>query len=105
MAASLEFLGDIGTERIFDHALALIDRVVAGLPSGFRADSSLQMEHRSTIFRIVGDDPQRTGAAYERCVAAGISVSLREGGIRVSPGVWNTAADIDRLLEELSRPG
>ena len=102
MAASLEFLGDIGIERIFAHALALIDRVVAGLPEGFRADSSLQAEHRSTIFRIVGDDPQRTRAAYQRCVAAGISVSLREGGIRVSPGVWNTAADIDRLLEELS---
>lgn len=103
MAASLEFLGDIGIERVFDHALALIDRFVAGLPAGFRADSSLQLEQRSTIFRIVGDDPQRTRAAYERCVAAGISVSLRENGIRVSPGVWNSAADIDRLLEELSR--
>jgi selenocysteine lyase/cysteine desulfurase len=103
MAASLEFLGDIGIERVFDHALALIDRLVAGLPPGFRADSSLHTEQRSTIFRIVGDDPQRTRAAYERCVVAGISVSLRESGIRVSPGVWNSAADIDRLLEELSR--
>ena len=103
MAASLEFLGDIGVERVFDHALALIDRAVAGLPPGFHADSSLQRERRSTIFRIVGDHPQRTRVAYERCVAAGISVSLRESGIRVSPGVWNSTVDIDRLLEELSR--
>ncbi len=103
MAASLEFLGEIGIENVFDHAVALIDRLVAGLPPGFRADSSLQPERRSSIFRIVGDDPERTRAAYDRCAAAAISVSLRESGIRVSPGVWNSEADVDRLLEELSR--
>jgi selenocysteine lyase/cysteine desulfurase len=103
MAASLEFLGEIGIDAIFAHATALLDRLVEGLPEGFRADSVLSPEHRSTIFRIVGDDPQRTRDAYQRCAAARISVSMREGGIRVSPGVWNSAADVDRLLEELRR--
>lgn len=103
MAAALELLGEIGIEAAFEHAVGLIDRLVAGLPPGYRADSSLRPAGRSTIFRIVGDDPERTGSAYRRCVAAGIALGMREDGIRVSPGVWNDGADIDRLLEELAR--
>ncbi len=103
MAASLEFLGGIGIERIYAHTTALIDRLVAGLPAGYRADSPVEEGRRSAIFRIVGDDPGRTRAAYDRCLEAGISVSLREDGIRVSPGVWNDETDVDRLLGQLSR--
>lgn len=102
MAASLEMLGEIGVDAVFAHSVALIDRLLAGLPAGFGADSSMQAAERSAIFRIVGNDADGTRKAYERCVAAGISVSLREGGIRVSPGVWSSTDDIDRLLEELS---
>ncbi len=102
MAAALEFLGAIGIERVFAHARSLIDRLVDGLPAGFRAESSLADGHRSSIFRLVGDDPERTRAAYQRCLEARVSVSMREGGIRVSPGVWNSEDDIDRLLEQLA---
>jgi selenocysteine lyase/cysteine desulfurase len=104
MAASLEFLQGIGIEQVFTHARGLIDRLVAGLPDGFRPDSDLGRRRRSTIFRLIGDDPKHTRKAYDRCVGSGISVSLREGGIRVSPGIWNDAADVDRLLAQLSRP-
>ena len=102
MAAALEFLAAIGIERVFAHTRSLIDRLVAGLPAGFRAESSLADRHRSSIFRLVGDDPERTRAAYQRCLQARVSVSMRESGIRVSPGVWNSEDDIDRLLEQLS---
>jgi len=101
MAASLELLGSIGIEQVRDHATALIDRLVDGLPGHFRADSSLQPDERSSIFRIVADEPERTRAAYQRCLAAGVSVSMRENGLRVSPGIWNEPDDIDRLLAAL----
>ncbi len=104
MAAALEFLGAIGIERVYAHTRFLIDRLVDGLPAGFRAESSLVEAHRSSIFRLVGDDPERTHAAYQRCLEARVSVSMRESGLRVSPGVWNSADDIDRLLEQLSAP-
>lgn len=103
MVAALEFLGEIGIERVFAHTRSLIDRLIDGLPTGFRVESSLADEHRSSIFRVVGDDPERTRAAYQRCLQANVSVSMRESGIRVSPGVWNSEGDIDRLLEQLSR--
>jgi len=102
MAASLEFLGEIGVTRIHAHALALLDRVLDGLPAGFRADGDLGPGRRSTIVRIVGPGAAETRAAWERCVSAGVSVSLRENGIRVSPGVWNAVADADRFLEILA---
>ncbi len=101
MAAALEFLGAIGIERVFAHTRSLIDRLVDGLPAGFRTESSLVDAHRSSIFRLVGDDPDRTRAAFQRCSEARVSVSMRESGIRVSPGVWNSEDDIDRLLEQL----
>lgn len=105
MAASLEFLGEIGAATIHAHATALLDRILQSLPSGFRPDSDLDPGRRSTIVRLVGPRPASTRDAWERCREAGISVSLREDGIRVSPGVWNSTADADRLAEILGEPG
>ena len=101
MAASLEFLGRIGVGSIYAHTQVLLDRLVEGLPAGFRTESSRASDNRSSIVRLDADDSDLTRAAYEGCLSAGISVSLRESGIRVSPGVWNSAGDIDRLLEQL----
>ena len=102
MAAALEFLGQIGVEQVFDYTRSLIDRLVDGLPTGFRVESSLADEHRSSICRLVADDQELTRAAYQRCLQAHISVSMRESGLRVSPGVWNSEGDIDRLLQQLN---
>ncbi len=100
LAESLEFLAEVGVERINAHVIALLDRMVEGLPRTVRVESSLESAERSAIIRLVPDSDVR--AMYERLYAAGIKVSLREGGLRVAPGVWNTAADIDRLLAGLS---
>ena len=102
MAAALEFLGQIGVEQVFAYTRSLIDRLVDGLPTGFRVESSLADEHRSSICRLVADDQELTRAAYQRCLQAHISVSMRESGLRVSPGVWNSEGDIDRLLQQLN---
>ena len=102
MVAALEFLGQIGIEQVFAHTRSLIDRLVDGLPTSFRIESSLAAERRSSICRLVGDDQELTQAAYQRCLQAKISVSMRESGLRVSPGVWNSEGDIDRLLEQLT---
>ena len=96
LAESLEFLGEVGVETINRHVTALLDRLLDGLPTTVRVESSLEPTHRSSILRLVPNGDVR--AMYERLYAARIKVSLREGGLRVAPGVWNTAADIDRLL-------
>ncbi len=41
----------------------------------------------------------------ESLAASGVFVSLRANAVRVSPHLYNTAADVDRLLEVLERVG
>jgi len=100
LAESLEFLGEVGVEAINAHVTALLDRMLDGLPQTVTVESSLDPAQRSSIMRLVPGGDVR--AMYERLYAAGIKVSLREGGLRVAPGVWNTAGDIDRLLGALT---
>lgn len=103
MAESLELLVETGVEAVTGHATALIDRLVAGLPPGFRVASSLEPEERSTILRLIGQTTEVTGQAYSKLREAGVTLSLREGGLRVSPGIWNTQGDIDAFLTTLNR--
>lgn len=102
MAESLELLVEIGIEHVFAHATALIDRIVAGLPEGFRAASPLEADSRSTILRVVADDPARTGAVHRHLRSLGVAVSLRESGLRVAPGLWNVPEHVDRFLQALA---
>lgn len=101
MAAALELLGEVGVERIFEHCLRLCDRIIDGLPDPFRVASPLQPGRRSAILRLVSDDPEHTAATWKRLGDAGVAVSLREGGLRVAPGMWNDESDVDRLLAGL----
>ena len=40
---------------------------------------------------------------FERLREAGIDIALRQGSLRISPHLYNTTEDIDRLLEALDR--
>lgn len=101
IAESLELIVGTGVERIYRHASGLLDRVVAGLPAGFRVDSDLRTARRSTILRVLGPDAVATERVHERLMQAGVAVSLREGGLRVAPGMWASEDDVDRFLDVL----
>ena len=83
--------------------LALTDRLAAGLPAGLVVHSSLAPAHRSGILSIGTGDLARDDRLTAELVAGGVIVARRGGGIRVSPHWHNTEAEIDRLLEALSR--
>lgn len=101
MAESLEYLQEVGVEAVHAHATGLIDLLVERLSSDTVVVSDLAPDRRSSIVRLqpAGD----AKAVYERLFAAGIKVSLREGGIRVAPGVWNASPDIERLATALNQ--
>lgn len=101
--ASLEFVVRIGAQTVWQHNLALIEHMIAKLPvDRMVLASPRQAERRGPYACLRARQPERTKELYERLRAAKIFVSLREGALRVSPYLFNTEADIDRLIAVLS---
>jgi selenocysteine lyase/cysteine desulfurase len=46
--------------------------------------------------------PEATAALYDRLRKENVITSLREGNIRVSPYLYNTERDIDRLISVIT---
>ncbi len=103
MLASLRFLRRVGVETIERHTRRLLDRLLDGLPAGFRVESGLESGERSTLLALAAADPAATRRAYEALLAARVIVSLRQDRLRISPHLYNTDPDIARCLEVLGR--
>jgi cysteine desulfurase / selenocysteine lyase len=100
--ASVEYLLGLGLDRVAAHDQALVERFLQGLaPDCYRLVSPRSGPGRSTL--VVFGHPQagRAEELHERLAAAGVDVALRRGRLRVSPHLYNTAADVDRALEVL----
>ncbi|KJY43339.1 class V aminotransferase [Streptomyces sp. NRRL B-1568] len=88
---SLALVEELGVERIGRHDVALADRFRAGLADLGRTPVPAP---GSAIVAVPG-----LGTAAGRLAAAGVRVSSRAGGLRAAFHLYNTAADVDRLLE------
>jgi selenocysteine lyase/cysteine desulfurase len=97
--ASLEFLERVGVAAVHEHSTRLLDRLREGLEKqGCGLSAAAAPERRSTILCFAARAPEATAALYQKLKSEKISVSLRQGMIRVSPHLYNDEADIDRLL-------
>jgi selenocysteine lyase/cysteine desulfurase len=94
LRASLELVEQLGVDAIHAHDLALADRFRAGLAAlGHEPLPS----PGSAIVSVPGLDHLQP-----RLAEAGIQVSDRAGNLRASFHLYNTEADVDRLLQALS---
>ncbi|MGZ8995007.1 MAG: aminotransferase class V-fold PLP-dependent enzyme [Rhodospirillales bacterium] len=101
-AAAIEYLLDIGIAEVEAHDQALVDRFLAGLPrERFDVLSPETGPARSTLILISAKDRASNRAIYGSLAEAGIHVAFRAGSLRLSPHVYNTPADIDRVLAAL----
>lgn len=101
-AESVGLLLETGPDRIRAHVLGLLDPLVGFLreSGGFEIVSDLAPERRSGILAFRPRDP---AAAYAALKRAGVVCSLREGSIRVSPHLYNTAAEVAVVIDVLAR--
>ena len=103
LATSIDVLASAGIERIAAHVLALTDQLVDGLHS--RGWTVLGDRSRDDVksgivtFRRDDVDPIALG---KRLGAAGICATYRSSGIRVAPHGYNTAGEINAILEALN---
>jgi cysteine desulfurase / selenocysteine lyase len=101
--ASLDFVLRIGVDAVERYLRTLVDEIIARLPGDrFVLASPEQSEKRGPYLCISARDPKDTKSFYDKLCAARISVSLRENALRIAPHIYNTSADISRLIETLS---
>lgn len=102
MGASIDLLLAAGVDRIWAHVSALGARLRNGLAAaGATVLSDPAPEGRSGIvsFVVDGADP---AAVVAHLGGRGIVCAPRAGGVRVSPHGYNTADEVDRLVEEVA---
>src|SRR6185437_11204732 len=97
--ASLELLVKIGTDAIAKHDAELVGELIERLPRDrFVLASPSQSERRGPYVCISARNPERNREICEKLREEQIIVSLREKALRVSPYLYNTTAEVDRLV-------
>ena len=99
LAASLEWLNQLGIERISNRILDLTSLLCRRLESlGATVASDRRLEHSSGIVSF--SIPERTPREVQReCRARGVVVNSRDGRLRASPHAYSSTDDIERLID------
>jgi cysteine desulfurase / selenocysteine lyase len=99
MQASLEFVLKVGPETVAKHNRRLIELLYERLPKDRCVPSSpLDAARRGPYGCFAARTPEKTAELYARLCSENVFLSLREGHLRVSPHLYNTERDIDRLV-------
>jgi len=98
---SLRLLLDVGITKIADHVHRLTDHLAERLlQRGFHLQTPLLPEARSGILTF--SHGQRSAhELWERLRAARIVAAVREGGVRISPHLYNSVDEIDAIIDAL----
>ena len=101
--ASVEFVLQAGVEAVRTHSHNLIELLYERLPKDRCIPASpLDPAQRGPYACFAARAPEKTAALYDRLRKENIIVALREGNIRVSPYLFNTERDIDRLISVIT---
>jgi selenocysteine lyase/cysteine desulfurase len=103
MDASIDFVVRMGPEMVAAHNRKLIEFMFERLPKDrCVAASPLDSARRGPYGCFAARSPGKTAELYQHLRKENIVVSLREGNIRVSPHVYNSERDIDRLISVIT---
>jgi selenocysteine lyase/cysteine desulfurase len=103
LVCAIDLFERSGRQAVADHVLALTDRLCEGLAALEAEFSTLRGRSCSSgivTFSIPGLDSIVLGRALE---SQGIVTTYRTGGIRVSPHGYNTAEEIDVIVNAVAR--
>lgn len=99
MHASIDYVMRAGVQTVFDHNARLMAQMLERLPvDRCVVASPSDQAQRGTYACFAARSPEKTAALFEKLRAEKIFVSLREGALRISPYLYNSEQDIDRLL-------
>jgi selenocysteine lyase/cysteine desulfurase len=99
MDASVDFVKGLGAGAVVAHNHKLIELLFERLPKDRCVITSpLDAAHRGPYGCFAARTAEKTGELYEKLHKEKVFVSLRDGSIRVSPYLYNTERDIDRVI-------
>jgi len=99
MDVSVDFVVRMGPELVAAHNRKLIELMFDRLPKDrFVSASPLDAARRGPYGCFAARSREKTAEVYQHLRKENVVVSLREGNIRVSPHLYNTERDIDRLI-------
>jgi selenocysteine lyase/cysteine desulfurase len=98
LARSVEYLLDVGIERIFPYCIHLADLLIEGVKKlgGEVAPHPGGLRNSIINVQFPGHDQNKIAAGLN---AAGVIVSPRMGGTRISPHLYNSEDDIEKALD------
>lgn len=99
MDVSVDFVVRMGPELVAAHNRKLIELLFERLPKDrYVIASPTDAARRGPYGCFAARGREKTAEVYRRLWKENVVVSLREGNIRVSPHLYNTERDIDRLI-------
>ncbi|MBB4421691.1 selenocysteine lyase/cysteine desulfurase [Bradyrhizobium sp. CIR48] len=103
LSASLDMIEQIGVKNIQNHCFDLGDHLITRLDElGVRLVGPRERKHRAPHIYVIALPASDWLGHFEE---NGVRVSPERDGIRVSLGMFNTATDIDRLIDVIRRRG
>jgi selenocysteine lyase/cysteine desulfurase len=101
MKEGINLLESVGLENVWNRILSLTDRLTDGLKhrKNIKLASHLDEGSRSGIINVTC---QGHDSVVKRLLEHRIVVSVRGGGLRISPHFYNTESEIDQLLSRLT---
>jgi len=101
MNASVDFVLRVGPEQVLEHNRRLIELLFERLPEECVPASPLESARRGPFGCFTARTREKTAELYRKLQREQVIVSWREGRIRVSPHLFNSERDIDRLVSVL----
>ncbi|HEY7685800.1 MAG TPA: aminotransferase class V-fold PLP-dependent enzyme [Gemmatimonadales bacterium] len=99
LTQSVELLLEIGIQEIAEVTRSLHEPILKWADArGVRVASPRDDRHRSAIVCIA---PEKAVEAFHAIKRASVVCSLREGAIRLSPHVYNTVGEMEKVVEVL----
>ena len=101
MKEAIGLLQEVGIENVWSRICSHIDLLRNGIEKNgtFQIRSSINEKNRSGILNLACQNP---GSIADRLFEHGIVISVRGGGLRISPHFYNTEEEIRKLLSELN---
>ena len=97
--AGIELVSAVGVDRVEEHVRELTARLDAGLDElGACVATPRAREHRGPMTAVRSNDEH---ALVKALASLGIITTPRDGNVRISPHMYNSAEDIDAVLDGL----